>query len=175
MNANRDNTKTTTKTTTDVRASDAERERIAKMVSDAAGEGRLTLDEAEERLEHIYATRFRHELDQYIADLPGGHPADRRGPGPIRGPGGGGPFPVRLRIHAAVAVLLSVLLIVRWATLDVPFFFPIFPMFFLFGSLVLHARVVGWSRAGGGPWRGPWGRQQYGPPWRTERPTAPAE
>lgn len=169
MNENRE----TTRNTTDVRASDAERERVAKLVSDAAGEGRLTLEEAEDRLEQIYATRFRHELDQYIADLPGGHPADRRGAGPIRGPGGR--FPVRLRVHAAIAVVLSVLLIVRWATLDVPFFFPIFPIFFLFASLVIHARVVGWSRSGGGQWRGPWGRQQYGPPWRTERPAAPAE
>ena len=160
MNENRDNQTTTT--TEGVRASDAERERVAKMVGDAAGEGRLTLDEAEERLERIYATRFRHELDTHIADLPG----DRRSnPPPLRG--ADGRFPVRLRIHAAVAVVVSVLLIVRWAVLDVPFFFPVFPMFFLFASLVIHARFVAWSRSGGGPWRGPRGR--YGPR------TAPAE
>ncbi len=148
--------------TSAVRASDAERERVAKIVSDAAGEGRLTLGEAEERLELIYATRFRHELNQHVADLPDDR---RRGPAPDPGPGR---FPVRLRVHAAVAVVVSVLLIVRWATLDVPFFFPAFPMFFLFGSLLLHARLVYWSRAGGGPPRGPWGRQGDGPPWRID-------
>ena len=74
-------------TTRSVRASDAERERVAKLVSDAAGEGRLTLEEAEERLELVYATRFRHELDQYVADLP----AQATAAAPIRGPGR--PFP----------------------------------------------------------------------------------
>ena len=130
---------TTENTTDDVRASDAERERVAKLVNDAAGEGRLTLEEAGARLEHIYATRFRHELDQYVADLPGEPPRT----GPIRGPGR---FPVRLRVHAAIAVVLSVLLIVRWAAMDVPYFWPAGPMFFLFGSLLLHARFATWAR-----------------------------
>jgi hypothetical protein len=153
-----------------VRASDAERQRVATVVSDAAGEGRLTLEEAEERMELIYATKFRGELNQYVTDLPD----DRRRAAPIRGPGSEGRFPVRLRVHAAVAVVVSTLLIVRWATLDVPFFFPAFPMFFLFGSLLLHARLVYWSRNGGGPQRGPWGRQWDGPPWRTERQATPS-
>lgn len=118
-----------------VRASDAERERVARMVSDAAGEGRLTLDEAEQRLEHIYAATYRRELDQYIADLPN----ERQGATDL---GGRGRFPVRLRIHAAIAVVVTVALIVRWATLDVPYFFPAVPMFFLFASLALHARAT---------------------------------
>jgi hypothetical protein len=142
MNENRE-----TGTTTDVRASDAERERVAKMVSDAAGEGRLTLDEAGERLERIYATRFRHELDAHIADLPD----ERRGGAPIRGPGGR--FPNRLRIHAAIVLVLSVVLIVRWATLGAPFLFPAFPIFFLVAGLLIHARVLSWRRGGAGPWR----------------------
>ena len=142
---------TENETTGGVRASDAERERIAQQVSDAAGEGRLTLEEAEQRLARIYETTFRRELDQYVADLP-----DTRRDA-IRDPGGR--FPVRLRVHAAIAVVVSVVLIVRWATLDVPFFFPAFPIFFLFGSLLLHARFVAWSGRGPG----------YGPPWRTER------
>jgi Domain of unknown function (DUF1707) len=126
-----------------VRASDAERERVATMVSDAAGEGRLTLAEAEQRMESIYAATYRAELDQYVADLPE-RPTAARGPA--------GRFPVRLRIHAAVAVVVSVLLIVRWTALDVPYFFPAVPMVFLFGSLLLHARMVsGPRRRWGGP------------------------
>jgi hypothetical protein len=132
-----------------VRASDAERERVATMVSDAAGEGRLTLAEAEQRMASIYAAKFRAELDQYVEDLPGGRPEER----PVRSPAGR--FPVRLRIHAAVAVVVSVLLIVRWAALDVPYFFPAVPMVFLFGSLLLHARfVAGQGAAGWRPHRG---------------------
>lgn len=141
MNENRE-----TQSTTDVRASDAERERVAKIVSDAAGEGRLTLEEAEQRLELIYATTFRHELDQHVADLP----AERRDSAPIRGPGGR--FPNRLRIHAAIVLVLSVAVIVRWATLGTPFFFPVFPVFFLVAGLLVHARVLSWRR-GAGPWR----------------------
>jgi len=144
MNENRDNQTTTTE---GVRASDAERERVAKMVGDAAGEGRLTLDEAEERLARIYAARFRHELDTHVADLPG----ERRGGAPIRGPGGR--IPNRLRIHAAIVLVLSIVLIVRWATLGAPFFFPVFPIFFLVAGLVIHARVLSWRRGGAGPWR----------------------
>jgi hypothetical protein len=46
----------------------------------AAGEGRLSLDEVEERTTTIYAARFRHELDAVLADLP--HAAV---PGPVSG------------------------------------------------------------------------------------------
>ena len=145
MNENRE-----TQSTTDVRASDAERERVAKIVSDAAGEGRLTLEEAEQRLELIYATTFRHELGRHVADLPADHPAGRRDSAPIRGPGGR--FPNRLRIHAAIVLVLSVAVIVRWATLGAPFFFPVFPVFFLVAGLLVHARVLSWRR-GAGDWR----------------------
>lgn len=114
---------------TAVRASDAERERIAKMVSEAAGEGRLSVAEADERLERVYATVFRHELTGLVADLPRRQaPVDR--------------FPTRLRVHAAVAVVVSVLLVVRWAAMDAPFFWPAGPMMLLWGSFLLHTRAV---------------------------------
>lgn len=119
-----------------VRASDAERERIAKLVSDATGDGRLSIAEASERLERVYTTRFRHELDEFVADLPAPEVPARP---PAR-------FPARLRVHALIAVVVSVLLVLRWVAMDVPFFWPAWPMFLLWGSLVLHARAV---RGGG--------------------------
>lgn len=138
-----------------VRASDAERERIAKLVSDAAGEGRLTIAEADERLERVYTTRFRHELAEFVDDLPAED--QKRTPARLER------FPTRLRVHAAAAVVFSVLLILRWAAMDVPFFWPIGPMFLLWGSLLLHARFV---RSGGVP---PWARQRSDRPWWVER------
>jgi hypothetical protein len=144
-----------------VRASDTERERIAKLVSEAAGEGRLTIEEADDRLERIYTTRFRHELAEFVADLPAGRP---QAPRPVRGLDR---FPARLRVHAAVAVVLSVVLILRWAAMDVPFFWPAGPMFLLWGSFLLHTRFV---RGGGGV--PPWARQRSGPPWGAERQTS---
>lgn len=143
-----------------VRASDTERERIAKLVSEAAGEGRLNMTEAEERLEQIYTTKFRHELAEFVSDLPAGTPAV-----PARRTARGiDRFPTRLRVHAGIAVVLSVLLILRWTAMDVPFFWPAGPMFVLWGSFLLHARFV--RNGGGVP---PWARQRPGPPWGVER------
>jgi hypothetical protein len=53
-----------------VRASDAEREEYARVIRDAVGEGRLSLDEGDERLATVYAVRFRDELPSLITDLP---------------------------------------------------------------------------------------------------------
>ena len=55
---------------TQVRASDAEREEFARIVRDAIGEGRLTLAEGDERLAQVYAARYRDDLRPLVADLP---------------------------------------------------------------------------------------------------------
>jgi len=55
---------------TGIRASDAEREQISKLLQTAAGEGRLTPDEAGERLAEAQGAKYRHELEQLVADLP---------------------------------------------------------------------------------------------------------
>jgi hypothetical protein len=52
------------------RCSDAEREQASSIVRDAAAEGRLSMEELEERLSAIYAARYRHELAAVSADLP---------------------------------------------------------------------------------------------------------
>lgn len=53
-----------------LRCSDAERERTSTALHEAAGEGRLTMEETETRLAEVYAARYRHELDALTADLP---------------------------------------------------------------------------------------------------------
>jgi hypothetical protein len=53
-----------------MRCSDGEREQAGFVLHAAAGEGRLSLEEVEERLAKIYSARFRHELDAITADLP---------------------------------------------------------------------------------------------------------
>lgn len=64
----------------DVRASHADRERVAAVLHAAAGHGQLALDEVDERLAAAYAARFRSELGPLTADLSAG-PADDRPPG----------------------------------------------------------------------------------------------
>lgn len=51
-------------------ASDAEREATVARLGDAAGEGRLILDEFSERIGQAYAARTRGELEALVSDLP---------------------------------------------------------------------------------------------------------
>jgi hypothetical protein len=55
-----------------VRASDGEREQVAQVLRAAMTEGRLTLEEGEERLAQVYAATYRDELTPLVRDLPGG-------------------------------------------------------------------------------------------------------
>ena len=55
-----------------VRASDREREGAVDRLREAAGEGRLTLEELADRSEAAYAAVSRADLDQLVADLPAG-------------------------------------------------------------------------------------------------------
>ena len=66
---------------TGIRASDAEREQISKLLQTAAGEGRLTPDEAGDRLAEAQSAKYRHELEQLVADLPPAQRGVQRGPG----------------------------------------------------------------------------------------------
>jgi DUF1707 SHOCT-like domain len=54
----------------EIRASDAERERVVAFLRDKAAEGRLTPDELDERVGHAYASVTRGELRRLVRDLP---------------------------------------------------------------------------------------------------------
>jgi uncharacterized protein (DUF2267 family) len=53
-----------------VRASDADRHRVERILQEALGAGMLTLEEVEERLAGAHAARFRHDLPPLVRDLP---------------------------------------------------------------------------------------------------------
>jgi hypothetical protein len=55
----------------DLRASDADRERVAALLTEAAADGRLTLGEHAERAQRAYAARTLGELAVLTADLAG--------------------------------------------------------------------------------------------------------
>jgi DUF1707 SHOCT-like domain len=55
-----------------VRASDAERDATVERLSQATGEGRLTLEEFSQRMEDATTARTRAELDRLLSDLPAG-------------------------------------------------------------------------------------------------------
>jgi hypothetical protein len=93
-------------------ASDADRERIAERLRTAAGEGRLTPAELEERLERAFSARTDAELRPLVADLPS----------PPREP--------RPRDHSHVRAYVSVclMLVVIWALTGAGYFWPIWPI-----------------------------------------------
>ena len=90
-----------------VRVSDAEREAVAAQLREHYAQGRLSLDELNERLDRAFASRTRADLDAVTSDLPyapprGVLPSDRArwagyGPGGSRSQGWnrrdwGGPY-----------------------------------------------------------------------------------
>jgi hypothetical protein len=91
-----------------IRASDADRDRIAAALGDHHADGRLTLEEFQERLDQAYAAKTLGELDDLMADLPrtdlsqlmgqpGGYPPpEGHRPGAMQAPGGGPSAIVRL-------------------------------------------------------------------------------
>ncbi|MBX6355715.1 MAG: DUF1707 and DUF2154 domain-containing protein [Micromonosporaceae bacterium] len=54
----------------ELRAGDADRERVAAVLRDAAAEGRIDLTELDERLGKVYAAKTYGELEPIIRDLP---------------------------------------------------------------------------------------------------------
>jgi hypothetical protein len=82
-----------------LRISDADRHQVAEILRQAAGEGRLDLEELDERLEATYAARTYADLVPITADLPvhPDQPAQSPRPAPSRVVGG----PVEER-HSAV-------------------------------------------------------------------------
>jgi Domain of unknown function (DUF1707) len=127
-----------------VRASDGERERIAQILQGAAAEGRLSPEEAGERLAAASAATYREELRQLIADLP---VASERAAG---APLGRGSIAAWWLWSAARAAFL-VMLIIGVASWGLRFFWP-------WGLLA----VVLLSR--------PWRRRWRAAAWRSHPP-----
>ena len=100
-----------------LRASDAEREHLAGLLREHAAQGRLTVDELDERLDRVYAARTRGELAPVVADLP----APRQAP---RSPRRREPLS-----HALVPYLaVNLVLIAIWAATGAGYFWPIWPL-----------------------------------------------
>lgn len=57
-----------------LRISDDDRHQVAELLRDAAGEGRLDMDELEERIEATYAAKIYADLVPIVADIPGEAP-----------------------------------------------------------------------------------------------------
>jgi peptidoglycan/LPS O-acetylase OafA/YrhL len=121
-----------------VRASDADRERVAAILRDAAGQGLLTLDEVDQRLAAVYAARHLTELAPLTADLPAAGrrlaPADRGASARTR---------AVARAHLAGYLGIVALLVAIWvATGADSHFWPIWPALGMLPGVVSHLAAV---------------------------------
>lgn len=106
-----------------LRASDDDRERAASALGTHAGEGRLTVDELDERTAAAYAARTVPELDALLADLPAMTPS----PGRRERVPEADELMADFRGHLTTYLLVQLLLVGIWATTGGSFFWPIFP------------------------------------------------
>jgi hypothetical protein len=121
-----------------LRTSDTEREEIAEILRAAMAEGRLSLDEGEERLTTTYAAKYRDELAVLTQDLPhGGRQALARTPQRRAA------TRRSVQRHASFVMIIAGLLVGLWVLSGAQFFWPVIPLFFLVTGLVRHAR---WGR-----------------------------
>ena len=113
-----------------MRAGDKDRQRVVEQLGKHFAEGRLTVEEFDERAVRAHASVYLDELPALTADLPGDPEPHRR------------PTRSATRVPAAVFVLLAILLawsIVAAVITGAP---PIFALFLLF----LFLRHRRWSR-----------------------------
>ncbi len=128
--------------TPSIRASDAEREHVARILRAAAGEGMLSLGEADERLAALYAARYRSELSPLTADLPDGGRPLLENTVEARTAARAGLFR-----HVLTVVVVAALLVTGWVLSDADFFWPAWPLAFMALSVFGHARRIGYPRS----------------------------
>jgi class 3 adenylate cyclase len=129
----------------DLRASDADRERVAERLRHDYGDGRLSDDDLSERVEAVYAARTMSELETLTADLP-----SRREPSAHPRRSG---FETSVRIHLTVFLVVNLMLIGIWAASGGGYFWPIWPILGWGIGLGCHAAPL-LARRGNPPTRG---------------------
>ncbi len=117
-----------------MRTSDTEREQVAVILRTAMTEGRLTLEEGEERLGAVYAAKFRDELAPLTADLPGGGREALH-----RTPEARARHRREVRRMASFVAIVAVVLTGLWAISGAHFFWPAIPLFFMVAGLFRRA------------------------------------
>ncbi len=114
----------------DVRASDGEREEVITALRTHAGDGRLDIEELDQRIEAAYSAKTRRELIALTDDLPRAPRARREARREFAG---------HLRFYLRVMTLLVVI----WALTGMGYFWPIWPMVGWGLAIASHANVLG--------------------------------
>jgi fatty acid desaturase len=114
-----------------LRASDAERELVVEELRAHAGDGRLDLEELEERTSAALAAKTVADLRAVKADLP-----PRRSRRPARAS-------EDFRSHLRVFVAVQLLLVAIWALTGMGYFWPIWPFLGWGIGVLSHAGAFG--------------------------------
>jgi hypothetical protein len=125
----------------ELRASDAERERMATFLRDQWLEGRLTADELDERLGRAYRAVTVRELQGLVVDLPRSPLWSRPSPPAVRRSPNLAPLAIAVCIVLAAPWMLGVAASVVFA-MGVAFVAVLFALAFVFGPVVLIALAV---------------------------------
>lgn len=118
----------------DLRASDAEREATIASLRTHAGEGRLSLDELDGRIEAAYAATARRDLAAITADLP-------------RAPRPRADARAEFREHLRTYLGVMALLVAIWALTGMGYFWPVWPALGWGIGVMSHASAARTPRA----------------------------
>ncbi|MBF6332949.1 DUF1707 domain-containing protein [Nocardia transvalensis] len=99
-----------------LRASDADREKIVARLRLAMDEGRLTLHEFDDRIKQVYAARTYGELTPLLSDLPAHRDSRPKSPS--------GRVPQWVYIMWTPWVFVNILCIVIWLATGMGYFWP---------------------------------------------------
>jgi hypothetical protein len=115
-----------------MRAGDKDRQHVVERLGKHFGEGRLTVEEFDERVVKAHAAVYLDELPALTADLPGDQPTTH-------------PRPTRSRVPAPAGVLLILLAVLLASSMVAAVVHGAPPLFALF-LLFLFLRHRRWSR-----------------------------
>jgi hypothetical protein len=134
----------------ELRPSDADRERVVRDLTKHCGDGRLTLDELEERIAEAYAAATVADLEHAVRELPRSMPARvapsapavKRSAAPVRTSTSTG-AEIALKVHLAVYLSVIAFLVLIWfLTSPFGYFWPIWPAMSWGLAVVIQAAVT---------------------------------
>jgi hypothetical protein len=141
-----------------VQASDADRDRVVRDLTRHCGDGRLTLDELEERIAEAYAAATTADLEHALRDLPR-QPATVRATRPAAAAATSRSTPaprdhhstslavkkgaeLALRVHLTVYLSVIGFLVAIWFLTGMGTFWPVWPAMSWGLAIAIHAGVT---------------------------------